>query len=158
MGSHTDHTAAAVVAAGGKARSLRIAQRPGKPIVIGMLAGVPLIGLPGNTTAAMVNFMLYARPMLMTRAGANPVRALGHPALAHSPFEHTSARTDFVPARVVTFAADGRPVVEQLSRGGSARLQPFVVADGLAELPASSANIGSGDPIIFHPFRNDIAT
>lgn len=158
MGSDTDHTAAAILSAGGSATSVRIAQRPGKPIVVGSLAGIPVIGLPGNTTAAMVNCMLYARPMLTVRAGGLPARALGQPALAYGDFDHTPARTDFLPVRIVKLAPDGRPMLERLSKGGSARLYPFVLADGLAELPAATTSVDAGDPIIFHPFLRHLCT
>ena len=157
-GSDTDHTAAAIATFGGVARSVRIAQRPGKPIVVGSIGGVPIMGLPGNTTAAMVNCMLYARPMLMARAGLAPTRPRGQPAVALSAFEHTPMRTDFVPARVVQHGADGRPMLEQLSRGGSTRLRPYVEADGIAELPPEIERVESGSSIIFHPFRNGLST
>jgi len=151
-GSDTDHTLAAILMASGTARQLQLAQRPGKPLVLGAIGNVPVLGLPGNTVAALVNCMLYGRPMLQRRAGMSPMWRGGRPALAHSTFEHKAGRTYFVPARLVSVAADGRPVLEPLARGGTALLQPFALADGLAELPASSGEISPGDPVLFHSF------
>ncbi len=47
----------------------KVAQKPGKPLTFGMLAGRPYFGLPGNPVSALVCFDLYARPALRRMGG-----------------------------------------------------------------------------------------
>ena len=72
-----------------------------------------------------------------------------------SQFQRRPGRTEFVPARLA-LGEDG-PGVEILGRGGSARLRPLVLADGLAEIAPLHAPIEPGDRVLFHPFRNGFA-
>ena len=48
----------------------RLAIKPGKPVALGQIRGVPLIGLPGNPVAVFVTFAEIARPMILKLAGA----------------------------------------------------------------------------------------
>jgi len=47
----------------------QVALRPGKPVAFGSLAGVPLIGLPGNPVSALVGFELFGRPAILKLQG-----------------------------------------------------------------------------------------
>jgi molybdopterin molybdotransferase len=157
-GSDTDHTARAIGAAGGRAWSLRIALRPGKPVVVGRIGSAVLLGLPGNPVAALVNFLLFGRALVLGRAGAKVERPRGQAAVVATRISHAAGRTEFAPARIVGFQPDGRPRIEKLGRGGSARLRPLVVADGFAEIPANAAELDPGAPVAFHPFHAAFAT
>jgi molybdopterin molybdotransferase len=65
-------------------------------------------------------------------------------------FERRPGRTEFTPARVVA-DGDGK-AIEILARGGSARLRPLSLADGLAEIEPLHAPVEAGSQIGFHPF------
>ena len=151
-GSDADHTARAADLAGGSMRRFRLAIKPGKPILAGRIGQVPVLGLPGNPVAAMVNFLLFGRALLRATAGLRVARPVGQSAVTAAPFGHAVGRTEFAPARVVT-SDQGRPVIEKLGRGGSARLRPLVLADGFAEIPATEGEVAGGAPIAFHPFH-----
>jgi molybdopterin molybdotransferase len=43
--------------------------RPGSPVSLGRLGGVPVLGLPGNPVSAMVTFLLLGRPAVRKLAG-----------------------------------------------------------------------------------------
>jgi len=47
----------------------QVALRPGKPLAFGSVAGVPLIGLPGNPVSALVGFELFGRPAILKLQG-----------------------------------------------------------------------------------------
>ena len=51
----------------------KVRQRPGKPLVFGMLQGKPVFGLPGNPTAAAVCFEQYVRPALAAILGRKEI-------------------------------------------------------------------------------------
>lgn len=156
-GSDTDHMARAIVDAGGRATSFRLALRPGKPIVVGRIGAAAVLGLPGNPVAAMVNFLLFGRALCLRCAGVAATRPHGQPAIAAAPIAHAAGRTELAPARIVDRDGDGRPRVEKLGRGGSARLRPLVLADGFVEIASAAGDLAAGDPVTFHPFHGALS-
>ncbi|MBN9317863.1 MAG: molybdopterin molybdotransferase MoeA [Devosia sp.] len=156
-GSDSDHALAAVLAAGGLATSLRLSLRPGKPIVVGRIGPCLVLSLPGNPLAALVNFLLFARPAMLALSGKDFRRPRGQAAVAAEQISHTAGRTEFAPGRIVGIAPDGRPLVVRIGRGGSARLRPLVDADGLIELDPDRSTVETGAPLHFHPFSASFA-
>jgi molybdopterin molybdotransferase len=156
-GSEADHVARAVVAAGGRMRRFRLALKPGKPIQAGTIDGRPVLGLPGNPVAAMVTFLLFARPLVNGVAGLAARRPRGQPAVLAEPLIHAPGRTEFVPVRVTDLDRDGRPIVLKLGRSGSANLRPLVLADGLAEIDAWPVDTPTAGSVRFHPFSSAFA-
>lgn len=152
-GSDTDHAASSIRAAGGQASALKLALRPGKPLVFGRLGQALVMGLPGNPTAAMTGFLLFVRPSLRALAGLPLVRPIGFPGIAAERLEVRPNRTEFAPAGIVGVSSDGRLVLARLGRGGSSRLRPLVEADGLLELHSARDSIEPGEPLTFHPFN-----
>ena len=78
VGDH-DLVQKALVAAGMELGFWRIAMRPGKPLMHGLLGGMRVLGLPGNPTSSMVCSILFLRPLLRALhgepdAGADPSR------------------------------------------------------------------------------------
>ncbi len=47
----------------------KIAMRPGKPLMFGMLGDIPMLGLPGNPVSALVCFLLFGAPALTRLVG-----------------------------------------------------------------------------------------
>ena len=156
-GSDADHVARAVGAAGGRMRRFRLALKPGKPILAGSIGDKPVLGLPGNPVAAMVNFLLFGRPLVGCLAGSAVERPTGQAAIAAEPFSHTIGRTEFLPVGVAGRFPDGRPKLLKLGRGGSARLRPLILAEGLAEIDALDADLPAGTPIRYHLFTTAFA-
>lgn len=58
-----------VLAAEGDMHFWQVAIKPGKPLAFGQIAGVPVLGLPGNPVAAMVAFEVFARPAIRKMSG-----------------------------------------------------------------------------------------
>jgi molybdopterin molybdotransferase len=58
-----------VLATEGEMHFWQVAIKPGKPLAFGRIAGVPVLGLPGNPVAAMVAFEVFARPAIRKMAG-----------------------------------------------------------------------------------------
>ena len=72
----------------------KVAMRPGKPLMAGMLAGVPMIGLPGNPVSAMVCGTVFLAPVIRALQGLGRAPApcrqmpLTTPLEANGPREH----------------------------------------------------------------------
>ncbi len=64
-----DHVKAAVETVG-QLSFWRLAIKPGRPVAMGTVRGVPFVGLPGNPVAAFVTFAYVARPLIAALGGA----------------------------------------------------------------------------------------
>lgn len=151
-GSDADHIAHAIVDAGGRCETLKLALRPGKPVGRGSLGSMQVLALPGNPVAALVNFLLFGRPLIKSLLGITAAIAGAPQARASEVFDHKIGRTEFMPVRVEHHDPDGIPVIRKLGRGGSARLLPLVMSDGFAEIGPDVGNVNRGDAVKFHPF------
>jgi molybdopterin molybdotransferase len=151
--SDADHIGEAIAGIGGEVWRHRIAIKPGKPLIVGRVDGRIVLALPGNPVAAMVNFMVFGRPLLAATAGTVSAQPLSQVAVCAEPFNHRAGRTEFVPAAIVGRDNVGRSMVIKLGKGGSARLRPLVLADGLAEIPAGVGDLPAGSSIQLHLFQ-----
>ncbi len=129
----------------------RLAIKPGRPIGLGEVAGVPFIGLPGNPVAMIVTFLRLARPLLLGLAGAT----LTAPRLFRvtAAFSHAKkpGRREWLRARLAT-GDDGAPVAIKFPREGSGILSSLVASDGLVELAEDVAAVEPGMAVDFLPF------
>ncbi len=153
-GSDADHVVPAIRDAGGECRAMSLALKPGKPLAAGRIGDTAVLALPGNPVAAMVGALLFARPMLEALAGLSPSKLTSVAARTGGVFHHRPARAEFVPVATVGASPEGVPLVEKLGRGGSARLRPLILADGLARIPADTGDLGAGSWISFYPFKS----
>lgn len=64
-----DHTRAALASLGLKELFWRIAIKPGKPLLFGLLRGKPVFGLPGNPVSSLVCCEEFVRPAVEKLAG-----------------------------------------------------------------------------------------
>lgn len=151
-GSDADHIVAAVLDAGGACAKMSLALKPGKPLAVGSIGSMAVLALPGNPFASLVGALLFARPMLQSLAGSyqGPCQAVA--ARTSGTFGHRSGRLEFVPVRASARDERGVPLLEKLGRGGSARLWPLIVADGLACIPAAANDLPPNAPIDYFPF------
>lgn len=150
-----DHSATAVILAGGASETLRIALKPGKPAVVGRIGSAVYLGLPGNPVSALVSWLILGGAVVAALEGRPHRRRVGCPIPAASRFERRPGRTEFAPGRITRSGASS--AVEILGKGGSARLRPLVEADGLVEIHALHAPVEAGSSVLFHPFRDGFA-
>ena len=151
-GSDADHIVAAVHDAGGACAKLSLALKPGKPLAIGAIGSMAVLALPGNPFASLVGALLFARPMLQSLAGSYQGPRSPVAARTGGTFAHRKGRLEFVPVRVAARDERGVPLLEKLGRGGSARLWPLIVADGLACIPSDADDLLPDAPIDYFPF------
>jgi molybdopterin molybdotransferase len=148
-----DFLAEAIRLAGGQVAPAALAVKPGKPALLGLVGDLRITGLPGNPFAAMVAGLLLARPLVQASAGARPVAAQPGAATAGFSHDRQPGRTEFFPAAITGFDEAGRPVLDRLGHGGSARLKPLIPADGLGVIPAAAGPLTPGSRIGFLPFQ-----
>lgn len=151
-GGETDLVARAIEAAGGTAETLKLAMKPGKPLVMGRIGDSVVLGLPGNPVAAFVAWQMIALPLARHLAGATPVPQRPFYATLERALSRMPGRREYRPARLVGHDISGRPMLELGPRDFSARVAGLAQADGLAILPADAAQFDAGDEVTFLPF------
>jgi molybdopterin molybdotransferase len=123
----------------------KVAQKPGKPLTFGMLAGRPYFGLPGNPVSALVCFYLYTRPALRRMMGsAAPHLPTVTAVLAHD-LKKSAGLTEFVRCRLES--ADGGLVVTSTGTQSSGVLTSMSLADGLIVASAAESLLKSGTTV-----------
>jgi molybdopterin molybdotransferase len=130
----------------------QLAIKPGRPMMFGQIGSCVFLGLPGNPVAAMVCFLLYARPVLSVLGGGpflEPQR-FQVPADFEVPKKKPDRR-EFYRGRLATDAG-GRTIARKFERDGSGLITGLREADGLIEIPEETTSIERGEPVDFIPF------
>ncbi|HEX4551052.1 gephyrin-like molybdotransferase Glp [Pseudomonas sp.] len=129
----------------GKPLLWKLAIKPGKPLTVGHFGTVPVIGLPGNPTSALVTFGLLARPYLLRIQGVEEVMPLSFTVNAGFDWSKAGSRREYLRVRLEAGSAVLYP------NQSSGVLLGATWADGLVEVPENSTH-GIGDPLRFIPF------
>ncbi|MCT4655349.1 MAG: molybdopterin molybdotransferase MoeA [Cohaesibacter sp.] len=151
--SDEDYIRRAIMAEAGFFEVKKVRLKPGKPLGFGLVKNCIFVGLPGNPFAALVGFLLFAQSAIAHLAG---LTERPEPLLGAADFETEKGgkRLEFIPVRLAGYDESGRPKLEKIGKGGSARLRPLIHADGLAALPISDTGIRRGDLLSYYPFHS----
>jgi molybdopterin molybdotransferase len=148
-----DHMAAAARAAGGRIEALKVAMKPGKPLLCGRIGDAVYLGLPGNPVAALVAWTLFGAPLAARMAGAAPRRAPPLRVASAEAFSRRPGRREYRPAAFVDGgdpgATGGPPRVRPLDPRFSARIGGLAMADGLMVIPAEAEQVRAGEALDF---------
>lgn len=146
-----DHVKAAIERHG-RLDFWRLAIKPGRPVALGLVNGVPFFGLPGNPVAAMLTFCFFARPLLQRLNGALPIQPRSYPVTAGFSYRKKPDRREWVRVslqddgkggwRAEKYAVDGAGVITSLTR-----------TDGLIELPEELIRLEPGEGARFYPYE-----
>jgi molybdopterin molybdotransferase len=142
-----DHVKSAVESAG-KLVLWRMAIKPGRPVAMGIIAGTPLIGLPGNPVASFVTFVHVVRPTVLALAGAAQQRLIPMPVRAAFSYKKKISRREYVRVTLRT-AEDGALEAIKFPREGAGLLSSLVETDGLVELGEGVTQVEPGQSVGF---------
>ncbi len=145
-----DHVKAAVASAGALA-FWRIAIKPGRPVAMGVVAGTPFIGLPGNPVAAFVTFVHVARAVIARLSGERLARPRAYPVLAGFAYRKKEGRREYVRVRIEE-RDDGALVARKHPREGAGVITSLTETDGLVELPEPVTRVEPGEVLRFLPY------
>lgn len=129
-----------------------VKMRPGKPLGLHCLDGVPIVTLPGNPFAAVVGFCFIVRSMIETALGATIFGSTTIKAKLSAEFARRREALEFVPVKLGPGGVDAIPVATIIARGSSARLFPLVEADGLAAIDVRGTVLPAGTMISVSEF------
>ncbi len=121
----------------------RIAMRPGKPLMVGRLGDIQVLGLPGNPVSSLVCSLLFLEP-LVRRLARLPAKNRRHPAIAAVPLKENDQRQDYVRARIVRGPA-GDLRVTPFGKQDSSMMKVFAESEGLLIRPPNAPAVPQGD-------------
>lgn len=124
----------------------KVAMKPGKPLVDGLIGDVPFFGLPGNPAACLVSFEMFVRPALARMEqrsdGIHPIR---HGVLQAKDPVPPADRMRLLRGRFSPDPQGGPDRVEIPSGQGSHLLSGFAQANCLVKIPAGEQVVRPGD-------------
>jgi molybdenum cofactor synthesis domain-containing protein len=113
--------------------------KPGKPVVIGLIKGVPIIGLPGNPTSALMIFNEFVAPLIRKALGADSKLKNVEKGVLGTDLR-SEGRQQLLPVGLI------RGRVYPADRGSGA-ITSLSGADGFIEIPAAIEFIEAGTPV-----------
>lgn len=118
-----------------------VAARPGKPTILAVVDGKPLIGLPGNPVSALVMFTLFGVPAIAQLLGTEEPRRTHLMMRLAANVPSAAGREDYVPVRLVE--REGELWAEPVF-GKSNLIFTLVGADGLLKVPLNTTGLREG--------------
>ncbi|MBA5776602.1 molybdopterin molybdotransferase MoeA [Stappia sp. F7233] len=130
----------------------QLAIKPGRPMSFGQIGDCVMLGLPGNPVAAMVCFLLYARPVLSVLGGGAFLQPRRYQLPADFAMERTkTGRREFFRG-ILAVDGDGQTCIRKFEHDGSGLITSLREADGLVEIPERVTGVSRGDLVDFIPF------
>jgi putative molybdopterin biosynthesis protein len=117
---------------------------PGKPTILGIVAGKPVIGNPGYPVSATISFEQFARPVLFQMQGLVPPerkRLAVYPARS---FPSKLGQEEFL--RVNLGQVGDRVIANPLPRGAGT-ITSLTRADGIIRIPAQAEGLNQNEAV-----------
>ena len=129
VGEH-DLVQAALAERGFELNFWKIAMRPGKPLIAGMVAGTPVLGLPGNPVSALICAALFLMPSLDVLGGLAAATPRTERATLSAPLAQNDSRADHLRATLAA-GSGGTLIATPFPRQDSGMLSLLAKADAL---------------------------
>jgi molybdopterin molybdotransferase len=142
-----DHVKAGVESVG-KLVLWRMAIKPGRPVAMGIIAGTPFVGLPGNSVASFVTFVHVVRPTVLALSGARQQPLVPMPVRAGFAYRKKIARREYVRVSLRRSENGGLEAIK-FPREGAGLLSSLVDTDGLVQLGEEITRVEPGQTVGF---------
>ena len=117
-----------------------VSMKPGKPVILAIVDGKPVIGLPGYPLSAYLAFDLFVKPLLChDRMDDDEIETVSSKRLVSS-LKHR----EYV--RVKVGKVEDKYVASPLNRGAASQMS-MVKADGILIIPQNSEGVESGETV-----------
>lgn len=127
-----------------------VAIKPGKPVVLAIVKGKPVIGIPGYPVSAALTFTLFVKPLISAFQG---LRATGPDTITAKLSRQVASSLgaeEFI--RVKLGSVSGSLIAVPVARGAGA-LMSLVRADGVLRVPAQNEGIAAGHEVTVELLR-----
>lgn len=119
----------------------KIAMRPGKPLMFGLLGAARVLGMPGNPVSTLVCSHVFLKPLVAGLAGLAFTPDLREAVLG-TPMQANDHRQDFV--RAVVETSGGQLVATPFKMQDSSMLQTLAAANALIIRPPHAPAVPEG--------------
>ncbi|MDW8228098.1 MAG: molybdopterin molybdotransferase MoeA [Anaerolineales bacterium] len=143
-----DNTAEAIASLGAPGVLVHgINIRPGKPTILAICQGKPVIGLPGNPVSALVIAMLFAVPVIEKLLGLRPRPRPTVLARLGVNLSSQTGREEWIPVRLVELSDDRAGVRYRAEPvfGKSNFIFWLAAGDGLVHIFPDAAGVSAGE-------------
>lgn len=123
----------------------KVAMKPGKPLLFGLIRGTPVFGLPGNSVASMVSFEQFVRPAILKMSGGRQLRKPEILATTKEDIRKKPGSRHFIRGRVKV--VNGRYEVRMTGPQGSGILSSMTLANALIVIPEDVTLVKSGQEV-----------
>ncbi|MGC2048274.1 MAG: molybdopterin biosynthesis protein, partial [Gallionella sp.] len=124
--------------------------KPGKPVILGLIKGRPVIGIPGYPVSAALTFTLFVKPLVYAFLG---LKAPGPDTITAKLSRQAASslgQEEFI--RVKLGSVSGNLIATPVTRGAGA-LMSLVRADGIIRVPSQSEGIAAGHSVTVELLR-----
>lgn len=127
-----------------------VAIKPGKPVVLGEVAGKPVIGVPGYSVSAVLAAELFVKPIIYSKLGAVPPVREKTSAIVSRKIVSPMGTEEFV--RVKLGQVGDKIIATAISRGAGV-IMSMVRADGILRVPRLSEGYNAGESVTVELMR-----
>jgi len=129
----------------------RVAMQPGKPVVLGSVADVPFLGLPGNPVSVHVGFEQFVRPAIRKMRGCNSLLRPTLEATLTETITKRPGRLHFVRVRMAQ--RDGEWFATPTGPQGSHIQSSLVDCNGVARFGRDQSKLTEGERVTVEIWR-----
>ena len=140
----TEDYTAQVIAELGEVLVHGVTMMPGKPTILGVVQGKPVMGNPGYPVSAALSFDQFAAPLL---AGILGRRLPPRPVVAAQPAQKIPSKAGLEEFIRVTLGKVGDRIMATPLPRGAGTITSLVRADGLIRIPAGSEGVEAEKPV-----------
>jgi len=131
-----------------------ISVKPGKPALVAVVDGKPLIGLPGYPTSALMIFHALVAPVLRAMSGLARRATVVLDAQLAVKTMSAKGRRELLPVHLTRTAKGG--YLAYPAMGGSGAISSFSLSDGFIDIPDTVEFLEEGEQVKVTPFGTDL--
>lgn len=128
-----------------------VAMKPGKPVILSLVEGKPVIGLPGYPVSAYIAFRNFVSPVISMFLGKETKKAEKVEAVISRRLISSLKHKEYV--RVKAGKVDGKLVASPLQRGAGAAMS-LVRADGFCIIDQNCEGVEAGETVNLELYRS----
>ncbi len=118
-----------------------VTMMPGKPVILGVVKGKPVVGVPGYSVSAIMAFEQFVRPLLYSMQGMDAPAFESAAAYMGRKMPSKLGLEEF--ARVILGRVEGKLVAMPIQRGAGI-ITSLTRADGILQIPQEQEGIDEG--------------
>lgn len=128
-----------------------VAMKPGRPVILGVAQGRPVVGVPGYPVSSYIAFDLFVKPLVFALQGRPLPADQKEKASISRRVMSTSGAVEFL--RVKLGRVGERLVVTPIARGAGVTMS-LVRADGVVRIPPLVEGLAEGDEVEVELWRD----